>query len=273
MISLGARDRRRRHGLLAILSVAAAGMVSSGCAGGGTSVTPGTEARVTPYTYVAIGGNESVGFDANDPVRQAFPVLLDRRLPNQTVFYDLAVPDAAAADVLTHQEAAALALRPNLVTIWVGLSDLEAGVSPTEFGSELQKIVAPLRALHAQVLLANIEPITDAPAYEACAGVRGSPPNSGSSRCFIDNRFAGHTLPPAEVTNAALASYNAQVAAVSARDGAELVNVNAAMSQSGAGIPSPFSTDDLDLSTAGHALAARLFISAWRSPDTASDSG
>ena len=161
---------------MAILSVAAAGMVSSGCAGGGTSVTPGTEAHVTPYTYVAIGGNESVGFDANDPVRQAFPVLLDRRLPNQTVFYDLAVPDATAADVLTHQEAAALALRPNLVTIWVGLSDLEAGVSPTEFGSEVQKIVAPLRALHAQVLLANIEPITDAPAYKACAGGQGPHP-------------------------------------------------------------------------------------------------
>ena len=271
MIGLGARDRRTRHGLLAILSVAAAGMVSSGCAGGGTSVTPGTQAHVTPYTYVAIGGNESVGFDASDPVRQAFPVLLDRRLPNQTVFYDLAVPDAAAADVLTHQEAAALALRPNLVTIWVGLSDLEAGVSPTEFGSELQKIVAPLRALHAQVLLANIEPITDAPAYEACAGVQGSPPNSGSSHCFIDNRFAGHTLPSADVTNASLASYNAQIAAVAARDGAELVNVNAAMSRSGA--PSPFSTDDLDLSTAGQALAARLFISAWRSPDRGSDSG
>ncbi len=162
---------------MAILSVAAAGMVSSGCAGGGTSVTPGTEAHVTPYTYVAIGGNESVGFDANDPVRQAFPVLLDRRLPKQTVFYDLAVPEATAADVLTYQEAAALALRPNLVTIWVGLSDLEAGVSPTQFGSELQKIVTPLRTLHAQVLLANIEPITDAPAYEACAGVQGSPPN------------------------------------------------------------------------------------------------
>ena len=73
--------------------------------------------------------------------------------------------------MLVHQEAAALALRPNLVTVWVGLSDLEEGVSPAEFGSELQEIVAPFRALHAQVLLANIEPITDAPTYEACAGV------------------------------------------------------------------------------------------------------
>jgi hypothetical protein len=54
------------------------------------------------------------------------------------------------------------------------------------------------------------------------------------------------------------------------RDGAELVNVNAAMSQSGAGSPSPFSTDDLDLSTAGHALAARLFVAAWRSTYTPS---
>ena len=270
MIGLGTPGRRRPHGLFAILFVAVAGLVSSGCAGGGTSVTPGTEAHVTPYTYVAIGGSESVGFDAHDPVRQAFPVLLDHRLPHQTVFYDLAVPDAAAADVVQHQEAAALALRPNLVTVWVGLSDLEVGVSPADFGSELQEIVAPLRALHAQVLLANIEPITDAPAYEACAGVQGPTPNSGNSRCFIADRFSGHRLPPADATNAALASYDAQVAAVAARDGAVLVNVSAAMSQSGTRSLSPFSTDDFDLSTAGHALAARLFVAAWWSTRTLS---
>jgi lysophospholipase L1-like esterase len=271
MIGLVVPGRRRRHLFLAMLFLAAAGLVSSGCAGGGTSVTPGTEAHVAPYTYVAIGGSESVGFDANDPVRHAFPVLFDHRLPHQTVFYDLAVPDAGAADVLAHQEAAAVALRPNLATVWVGLSDLEAGVSPAEFGSELQEIVAPLRTLHARVLLANIEPITDALAYQACAGVQSPPPNSRNFRCFVDRRFADDALPPADATNAVLAAYDTQVASVAHRDGALLVNVNAAMSQSGS--PSPFSTDDFDLSTAGHALAARLFLSAWRSTGTASGSG
>lgn len=273
MIGAGVPGVRRRQLLVAVLCVAAAGLVSSGCSSGGTSVTPGAEAHVAPYTYVAIGGSESVGFDANDPVRQAFPVLFDHQLPHQTVFYDLAVPDAGTADVLAHQEAAAVALRPNLVTVWVGVRDLEADVSPAEFGSQLQEIVAPLRELHAQVLLANIEPITDAPAYQACAGVQVPPPDSRSFRCFVDRRFAGDTLPPADATDSNLAAYDTQVAAVAQRDGAVLVNVNAAMAQSGARTASPFSTDDFDLSTAGHALAARLFLSAFRSTQTASSSG
>ena len=119
-----------RH-LRTVVIVAAAGMVASSCAGSATSVTPPAEAHIRPYTYVAIGGSESVGYDANDPARQAFPVLLDQKLPHQTSFYDLAVPDANAEDVLAHQEATAVALHPDLVTIWVGISDMEEGVSPT----------------------------------------------------------------------------------------------------------------------------------------------
>ena len=165
-----------------------------------------------------------------------------------------------------------LALHPNVVTVWVGLSDLEAGVSPAEFGSQLQEIVAPLRALNAQVLLANMEPITHAVAYQTCAGVPGPSPDSGNFRCFVDRRFAGDTLPPADTTNAVLAAYDAQVAAVAQRDGAVLVNIDAAMSRSATGGASPFSGEDLDLSTTGHALAARLFVSAWRSTRTTSNS-
>jgi hypothetical protein len=243
-------------------------MVASGCARSATSVTPPAEAHVHPYTYVAIGGSESVGNDAADPVRQAFPVLLDQRLPRQTAFYDLAVPNANAQDVLAHQEATGVALRPDLVTVWVGVRDLEEGVSPAEFGSELQAIVAPFRAQHAQVLLANLEPITDAPIYAPCAGTSLSS-RASNARCFVDGRFAGGTLPPTDVTKTILAAYNAQVADVAHRDGAVLVQVDGALARA-AGPAGPFTPDDVDLSTSGHATAARLFVSAWRSTGAAS---
>lgn len=246
-------------------------MVASGCAGTATSVTPPAEAHVRPYTYVAIGGSESVGYDANDPVRQAFPVLLDEKLPHQTAFYDLAVPDASAGDVLAHQEAAAVALRPDVVTIWVGIDDLEEDVSPTEFGSELQEIVAPLRAHHALVLIANLEPITDAPTYAACAGTSRPSPES-NNRCFVDARFATGRLPPAEVTDAVLAAYDAQVADVAHRDSVVLVNVDGALARSATEATSPFSPGDFDLSTAGQSVVARLFATAWQSTRVASRS-
>lgn len=268
MTGSSGRPTRWRH-LCTAFIVAVAGMVASSCTGSATSVTPPAEARVHPFTYVAIGASESVGYDANDPVRQAFPILLDQKLPHQTAFYDLAVPDASAEDVLAHQEAAAVALRPDLVTVWVGVNDLEEDVSPTEFGSELQEIVAPLRAHHAQVLLANLEPITDAPTYDACAGTSDPSPES-NRRCFVDDRFATGTLPPADVTNAILAGYNARVNDVARSDGAVLVNVNGALAQAETGADSPFSPDDFDLSTAGHALVGRLFVRAWRSTEAAS---
>jgi lysophospholipase L1-like esterase len=248
---------------------AVAGLVAAGCAGGTTSVTPPAEVHVHPYTYVAIGGSESVGYDANDPVRQAFPVLLDQKLPHQTAFYDLAVPEASAADVLAHQEAAAVALHPNLVTVWVGINDVEEGVSPTAFGRELQEIVAPLRAHHAQVLLANLESITDAPTYGACVGTSRLSPGS-NHRCFVDNQFATGMVPPAKSTNAILAAYDAQVADVAHSDGAVLVHIDGAFAQAETEDSSPFSPDDFDLSTAGHAVAARLFVQAWRSTGVAS---
>jgi lysophospholipase L1-like esterase len=147
----------------------------------------------------------------------------------------------------------------------VGVSDLEAGMSPAEFGSELQEIVAPLRALHAQVLLANVEPITDAIVYQTCAGAQGPPPQSDNSRCFVARRFAGDRIPPADTINAVLVAFDSQVAAVAQRNGAVVVNVNSGLSQPTSTSASLFSTDDFDLSTAGQALAARLFLSAWRS--------
>ena len=119
------------------------------------------------------------------------------------------------------------------------------------------------------MLLANLEPITDAPTYAACAGTSRPSPDS-NHRCFVDGRFAAGRLPPADVTNAILAAYNAQVADVAHSDGAVLVNVDGALARAATGTASPFSPDDFDLSTAGHAVVARLFATAWRSTGAAS---
>jgi lysophospholipase L1-like esterase len=240
------------------------GLVASGCAGPGFSVTPGAEPHVKPYTYVAVGGSESVGYDASDPVRQAFPILLDHQLPAQTVFYDLAVPGATTAGLLAHQETSGLDLHPNVVTIWVGLSDLESGESPSQFGGNLQRIVAPFRARGTLVLLANVEPITEAAAYVACAAGTSAQAEPGTRRCFVDGFFVGGMLPSITSTQALVAAYDTQVASVARRDSAVLVDVNAAISMVPQMSSSSFTADDFDLSTAGHALVARLFASAWR---------
>ena len=75
--------------MVVIACAVAVGLSLSSCSGGPSSVTPPAQPHIPPFTYVALGGNESVGNDANDPVRQAFTVGLERQLPRQTVFYDL----------------------------------------------------------------------------------------------------------------------------------------------------------------------------------------
>lgn len=244
----------------------ALGLVLAGCSTAASTVTPPAQAPGKPYTYVAIGGSESVGNDANDPVRQAFTVLLEHELPPQTVFYDLGATGATATDVLTHQVGAARSLHPNLVTVWVGLRDLEEGASTELFGSQLRQIIAPLRKERATVLVANLEPITLAPAYQPCLGHPPPSPDSRSFHCFVDHFFPQNSIPPVAVTTAAVAAYNVEVAEVARSTGAVLVDVNHAMTRPVSGdAGSLFSNDDFDLSTSGHALAAALFIAAWRS--------
>jgi hypothetical protein len=257
--------RNRRLTLRLSLLGAVLVLFISGCSIAPSSVTPPAQVPVKPYIYVAVGGGETVGNDAHDPVRQAFPVLLDHQLPSQTTFYDLGVSGATGTDVLTHQLSAALSLHPNLVTVWLGVGDLEAGVSPGQFGVQLRHILEPLRAEGARVLVANVEPITLAPAYRNCIDIPAPPPRSRNFRCFVDQFFAQNVLPPMALVSAEISDYNAEIATIVRSDHAVLVNVHDSMTRQRSQNPSSlFSPDDFDLSTTGHALAAHLFISAWR---------
>jgi DNA/RNA-binding domain of Phe-tRNA-synthetase-like protein len=67
------------------------------------------------------------------------------------------------------------------------------------------------------------------------------------------------------LVSAEISDYNAEIATIVRSDHAVLVNVHDSMTRQRSQNPSSlFSPDDFDLSTTGHALAAHLFISAWR---------
>lgn len=263
MTRIGSRAAIGRR-MVVIACAVAFGLSLSACSSGTSSVTPPAQPHIPPFTYVALGGSESVGYDANDPVRQAFTVELERQLPRQTVFYDLGAPETNSTDVLEDQVPTALSLHPNLVTVWVGLSDLEGGVSAGEYGARLKQILGRLRATHAQVLVANIEPITLAPVYLSCLGQPASTVNPRNDRCFVDQFFPSGSLPPVAQASAAIAAYNLEVASVVRSTGATLVDISSAMSGTSVHAGQLFSSHDFDLSTTGHELAARLFGEAWR---------
>lgn len=239
-----------RAPLLACVAVATAGCTSA------TRSTAGPAPRSPgpPLTYVAVGGNESLGYDADDPSRQGWTQLFyQKALPPAATFYDLAESGATTVTALSDQVPEAMALHPDVVTVWLSLSDLLAGEPADAYQAQLDQVVHRLRGNGAtKVLVATTPPLGQLPGYQRCV--------RSPQQCRPDLQHL-----PSPATAAALAqAYNTAIARVAADQGAVVVDVHAAMARalarpSGSALTS---TDDLDLSTGGHALVAGLFASA-----------
>jgi lysophospholipase L1-like esterase len=194
---------------------------------------------------VAVGASEAVGQGADRPLLEAWPQVLYREtLPLDTVFVSLAVSGSTVADATREQLPQALELQPSLVTVWLNVNDLLAGVPVEEYEAGLDRLVAGLRqGGRARVLVANTPPLEELPAYTAEAGDR---------------------FPPADEVVTAVAGYNAAIERVVARQGASLVDLHAEVLRARAeGVAGGLvSRDGFHPSTEGHARVARAFAAA-----------
>lgn len=251
------RDRhggRRQAGTLAGI-LACLALVASSC----TSALPPKAAPVSgplggQVTYIAVGGSESLGFDAADPARQGWPSIFYRNaFPPGATFYDLAEQGATTGSALSDQVPEAMALHPGVVTVWLGLSDLLSGEPVDTYQAQLAQVIHRLQeAGAARVLVANLPPLDQLPGYLLCV--------SSPSRCRPDLRH----LPAPAAARALVRAYDAAVTSVASGHAVVVVNVHAALARAlvAPSAQLPVSTDDLDLSTQGHALVAGLFASA-----------
>lgn len=204
--------------------------------------------------YVAVGASETAGIGAELPLRDAWPRVLHREsMPRETVFVNLGIPGATVADVLRQSLTAATTLRPDVVTVWLNVNDLLAGVSPAAYERDLERLVSALRRGGAtRVLVANTPPLDHLPSYRAC---RPDPP-VGSDPCR-----AAEPLPGPEVVNGLIADYNGAIAAVAGRTGALLVDLHrVGVEARSAGIAAALvSNDGFHPNSAGYAVVARAF--------------
>jgi acyl-CoA thioesterase I len=212
------------------------------------SPTPPTDPRV----YVAVGASETVGVGADDPATQAWPrVLHDRWLP-QTRFVDVGVSGATVRDALATQLPQALAARPDVATVWLAVNDVISLVPVNDYEATLRQLVHSLRrGGRTEVLVGNVPPLDQLPAYRACL------PGSG----VADVACVLPLVPsPAEV-RALVAQFNAAVARVVTREGAVLVDLSGRRDLSAL-----TSADGFHPSTRGHRVVARAFASALTGP-------
>lgn len=225
---------------------------------------PTTQPSAPPLTYVAVGASETVGVGAANPTGDAWPRLLLRTaLPASTVFVNLGIPGATVAEALRQEVPRAVETRPDLVTVWLNVNDLIAGVSARQYERDLGTLVRSLRRGGAtRVLVANVPPLDQLPAYVGC--------RTAGAGC----QFSAW-LPSPEALNEVVEAYNAATSRVVEREGAWLVDLHAvgrAATRSGT-FAALVSADGFHPSSAGHAAVAQAFAAVFRDSGPLTPSG
>jgi lysophospholipase L1-like esterase len=179
-------------------------------------------------------------------------VLFQTGTPQQTRMVVLGVPGSTVTQALAQQVPEAVSLHPDLVTVWLSVNDLVAGVSPDDYGSALEDLLRSLRGDgRTLVLVANTPPLDRMPAYLSCAPF--VPEASGSCD-------RSRTLTPDQIQRR-VAEYNARIESAAGTAGAVVVDLHAlGLRQRAAGAEeSLFASDGFHPSPEGARLIAEAF--------------
>jgi lysophospholipase L1-like esterase len=118
------------------------------------------------FRYVAIGASDTVGVGASDPRTGSWPARVAARLPAGTDYVNLGVSGSLAAQASREQLPAAIGLRPQLVTVWLAVNDLNASVTATDYAASLRSVIAPLvSGTTARVFVGSVPDLRPLPAY------------------------------------------------------------------------------------------------------------
>jgi lysophospholipase L1-like esterase len=242
---------RERHGPpgLAVTVLAVAVLAgTAACTSSGPGGFVPTSSPVGPtIRYVAVGASETVGIGSDDMLREAWPQVFYRTaLPLGATYVNLGIPGATVADALREEVPDAVALRADVVTVWLNVNDIHAGVPAPAYERDLLRLVTELRrGGRTRVLLANTPPIDHLPSI---LGAFSPPsPSLADLRATID-------------------AYNAAIARVASATGAVLVDLHAvgeAAVQSGT-FDRLVAADGFHPNDAGHRAVAAAFAQAYR---------
>jgi lysophospholipase L1-like esterase len=218
-------------------------LVAGACDVSRPDVLPPPADTGPPVVYVSVGASETTGVGSDQPLRDAWPRVLHRTaLPPGAIHVNMGIPGATVAQALAEEVPGALEARPNLITVWLNVNDIIAGVSPATYETQLDSLLRQLRrSPTTRVLVANTPPLDQLPAYQL-------------GRVLAD-------LPAPEAVQEIVAQYNAAIARVVQRQGAFLVDLYAVgMAARAAGTEASYiSRDGFHPSTAGHARVAEAF--------------
>jgi lysophospholipase L1-like esterase len=140
-------------------------------------------AATQPATYVAIGDSTGAGMGGS---RGGYPERLAERLGRAGLpvrLVNLCYPGARAGDALRLQLPRALAARPRLVTVGIGINDVLHGTDLDSYRRDLEALAQRLQGSGARVLLVNVPDLERSPRV-AVAG----PPAEVRARVWLANQ-------------------------------------------------------------------------------------
>ena len=247
---------RVRAGLL-VLSLGVMAGCSTGVATPAAIRPAPTNTNRPSIVYAAVGASETLGVGATRATTDAWPQVFFRTaLPPAAIYYNFGLSGDTVSEAQSDQAPEALGIDPTLVTVWLNVNDLLAGVPPASYRVQLQGLVHALRRDgKAQVLVANTPYVDRLPVYLACQGK----PASSTIRCPMSPVVH---LEPAAI-NGLVDAYNVAIAAVVKQEGAVLVDLHA-RGEIPDTHPEWVSADGFHPSSAGYAAIAAIFAERYR---------
>jgi len=145
------------------------------------TTAPATATASVGVRYVAIGASDTVGVGASDPANGSWPALVASRLPTGSPPYtNLGVSGSLALQAVTQQLPGAIAQKPDVVSVWLAVNDLNATIEPASFADALGQIIDGLVAkTSATIFVGNVPDLRAVPVYAGTdktrllAGIQG----------------------------------------------------------------------------------------------------
>lgn len=227
--------------LLVVLAACSVGNGGTPRTAAGTPAATAPTSAVTPtaepaLTYVAIGASDAFGVGTTDPNRDNWPAVLTHKLttPAQQIhLVNLGIPGATAELAMRDELPVALDARPAIVTIWLGVNDLDQKVTLDTYIHGLRSLMrALMRNGQTRIFVGNLPELSLLPYFTA-----------------RDNAASLRQL---------TGQWNTAIATACAAEGATLVDIFAGWGEL-ASHPDYISQDGLHPSTAGADRLATLF--------------
>lgn len=191
-------------------------------------------AGAAPVSYVALGASDAVGVGARDPQTEGWVPRLHSTLPPGSSLTNLGVSGSLLAQAIEQQLPVALEARPQLVSVWLCVNDLNARVPLDRYQADLDQLLGALETTGALVLVGNVPDVSALPAY------RQADP---------------------ELIGGEVARWNAAIEATTTRHGAVLVDLQSSRYELSAH-PEYVASDGFHPSSDGYARLSELFSQA-----------